>query len=187
MGKKPYRSYCIIVVICLITMIAVSQGYAEEAKGAYLKYQEPPAPAAASWLSTTSYVVSLLITFAVVLGLAYFSARFLGQKMGKLGNTNDNKVLSNLPLGPNRAVQVIEIAGKFLVIGVTDHTINLLQEITDPEEIEKMKQQPVTIADNQFDRVFQNQLASLQQISQKFPAVFGTNSKNAQENEQEKR
>ena len=79
-----------------------------------------------------------------------------------------------LSLGTSRAVYVVEIAGQILVLGVTDHTINLLQEITDPVAIEKIKNQPHYPGANQFEAIFQRQLVSLQQLSRKFPAVFGS-------------
>ena len=161
-------------------VLAAGQG------GEYLSYQEPK-PAGSSWLSTIAYVVTLLVTFTVVIALAYFTSRFLGQKMGRYSAAGDNKVLVSLPLGQNRGVYVVEVAGKFLVLGVTDHSVNFLQEITDPAMIEKLWSTVPPGSPNQFDTVFQRQLASLQQMSHKFPGVFGNYNRNDREIDREKR
>lgn len=161
--------------------------YAAEPTGEYLQYQETKPAVYSSGLSTVTYIFSLLITFAAVIGLAYFASRFLGKKMGNRSASQHHKVVATLPMGANRAVYVVEIAGKFLILGVTDHTINVLQEITDLTEIEKLKVQHVPVPETQFDQVFQRQLASLQRLSPKFPNVFNVHTKNEQEHEGEKR
>jgi flagellar protein FliO/FliZ len=186
MKKRAWWPTFLLIIILAALFLAVP-AFAAGQPGEYLNYQEPK-PAGTSWLSTLAYVFSLLVTFALVLGLAYFTSRFLGQKMGNLTAAGDNRVVLNLPLGPKRAVYVVEIAGKVMVLGVTDHNVNLLHEITDPEQLEKLKNaQPSVMTTNQFDVVFQKHLASLQQMSNKFPGVFGNNPRSDNENEREKR
>jgi Flagellar biogenesis protein len=82
---------------------------------------------------------------------------------------------------------VVEVAGRVLLLGVTDHSITMLEEIIDQERIDKLKQQSVPISTApSFDSVLQRQLASLQQMSQKFPAIFKDRDNNP-DNESEKR
>lgn len=162
-------------------------GLAAEPTGEYLQYQEPQAATHSSGLSTFTYIFSLLVTFTIVIGLAYFASRFVGQKMASRLGSSNQKIVSTLSLGTNRAVYVVEIAGKFLILGVTDHTINVLQEITDIGEIEKMKAEPISVPEAQFDKVFQRQLASLQQLSLKFPNVFNPHQQDGKKHEGEKR
>ena len=186
------RKYCLglyglLMLFFLMGLVGGGTAYAAEPTGEYLKYQEPQPATYSSGLSTFSYIFSLLITFTIVIGLAYFASRFVGQKMGNKLAVGNHKIIATLPLGTNRAVYIVEIAGKFLVLGVTDHTINVLQEITDIGEIEKMKAQPISVPEAQFDKVFQRQLASLQQLSLKFPNVFNPHDQNEQKHEEEKR
>ena len=161
-------------------------GAAQENSTEYLKYQEPQSQVSAtSWLSTITYVISLLATFAAVICLAFFTSQFLGKRLGKFSSNHGNKVIATLPLGNNRAIYVVEVAGKFLVLGVTDQNITLLQEITNEAEIEKMYLQGHSNSEqDQFQNVFQRHLASLQQISQKVPLNFETHK---QDNGHEKR
>ena len=141
----------------------------------YLKYNEPQ-PVASSALSSIAYVVSLLVVFGVVIVLAYATSRFLGERMGRMNTTADNRIVLTMVLGQNKSLQVVEIAGKFLVLGVTDHSINLLKEFTEPEEIAKLRQGSIhTSETGQFEQIFTEQLSSLKQISKRFPKTFRNN------------
>jgi len=160
--------------------------FAAESQGEYLNYQEPKA-SGSSWLSTLAYLFTVIVTFAVVIGLAYFTSRFLGQRMGRSAAAGDNRIVFSLSLGPNRNVSVAEIAGKYLILGVTEHSINLLQEITEPEQIDKIKSINHNLPATPFDAIFQRQLASLQKMSQRFPGVHGDNNRSNNENDREKR
>jgi flagellar protein FliO/FliZ len=175
-----------ILLGVVIALNFVHPVFAAEQAADYLNYQEPKV-GGSSFLSTIVYVISLLVTFGLVIVAAYFTSRFVGQKMGKAMSFGDNRVLVTLTLGPNRGVSVVEIAGKLLVLGVTDHNINLLQEVTEPEQLDKLRTLQTDTASNQFDAVFQKHLASLQQMSSKFPTAFGGSNRNQPENEREKR
>ncbi|GBG56288.1 hypothetical protein SPFL3102_00501 [Sporomusaceae bacterium FL31] len=180
-NKRLFVSICLMFLLLSAFSLHVT---AQEPQGEYLKYQEPQAPTgSSSWVSTLAYILSLLVTFAVVIGLAFFTSRFLGQKFGHLSVSNSNKVIITLPLGNNRAVYVVEVAGKYLVLGVTDHSVTLLQEIVDAAEIEKMQVQGnFSPEQDQFKNIFQKHLASLQQISQSVPFRFDKNNSNQQDN-----
>jgi len=171
MKKDQYRQLASLFVLLAI-VAAAAVAVAAEPSGGYLAYKEPE-PAGASWLSTLAYLFTLFIMFGAVLAMAYGTSRFLGKKMGHTALQGDNKICVSIAMGQNKSVQVVEVAGCFLVLGVTDHNINLLQEITDAEQIEKLKVMQTTEAVAPFDMVFQKQIASLQQLSNKFPGVFG--------------
>lgn len=173
----------LLLLLLLMTGVVFAQEQTE-----YLKYQEPQPPST-SFLSTISYVLSLILTFLVIIGLAYFTSRVVGQRMSGLGANKSNRILSSIVLGPNRSINVVDVAGKVLIIGVTEHNICLLQEVKDEGEIEKLRaqsfvpQQPLT-----FDQIFQRHLTSLSQMSNKFPAAFGCEKQNEKnETNQEKR
>lgn len=160
---------------------------AEQQGNDYLKYQEPKPPEV-SWLSSIAYIVTLLITFAVVIALAYFTSRFLGYKMGSFVSDGQERILGSLPLGSNRIIYVVEVAGKVMIVGVTDHGIHMLKEIDDPDEIFAIKARAVNHRQNdQFGKIFHNQLSSLEQFSKQFPAVFDIRAKRNQDNQSEKR
>ena len=135
-----------LVLFCLIYF----GGSAVEAAGGYLEgYEEVnPRPTGVSWWSTLAYLVSLFAVFAVVLVMAYFAARFIGGRYNAARlSAGGGRILENLPLGPNRSVCTVEMAGRVFLLGVTDHNISLLGEITDRNLIEHLHTQAMDSGD----------------------------------------
>lgn len=159
-----------LILLCMFSGTAL----AAAETGEYLKYQEPQA-ATTSWLATGGYIFSLLLTFALVLGLAYFTSRFLGKRMASGGGLGNGKVYATLSLGANRAVYVVEIAGKYMVLGVTEHNISLLAEINSLADIEQLKTSEINrLPPEQFSSIFYKQLGLLRQMQKKFPYTFSS-------------
>lgn len=183
MGKYASSSIGFLVLL-LVIILTTGQAYGQEQNADYLKYQEPQT-SSASIFSTLAYIVTLLFTFAAVIGLAYLASRILGRKLGIATGHVSSRILTTIPLGTNRSLQVVDIAGKVLILGVTDHTVTLVQEINDIEEIQKLRNNTDGSSSPPFEQVFQRQLMSLQNMSQKFPNVFGAN--RSSESESEKR
>lgn len=185
---RIFRNYSLVFFTGFLTLLSCSQVLASDGARGYLNYQEPQITTI-SWFSNVAYIFSMLITFAAVIGLAYLTSRFLGKKMGQFSSNSDNRVLAVLPLGNNRAVYIVDIVGKVLVLGVSDQSIALLEEITDEDRVEKLRQNSVreTQLNGSFGDLFQKQLASLQHMSNKFPTVFNNRDYTIRDNESEKR
>ena len=135
-------------------LIALSASRAEAA-GYLSGYEEiEPTGAGVSWWSTLAYVISLIAVFAIVLVMAYVFARLIGGKLNARMSGQTGKVLENLPLGPNRSVCIVEMAGRVFLLGITDSSINLLTEITDAAEIERLRREAREISEDVFRREF---------------------------------
>ena len=150
------------VLLCLMYFdgsVAQSAGYLDG-------YEEVnPQPTGISWWSTLAYLFSLLAVFAVVLIMAYFAARFIGGRYNAARiSASGGRVLENLPLGPNRSVCTVEMAGRVFLLGVTDHNINLLGEITDKDLIEHLHAQAVNSGD-----MFSQEFGTLSDLVRKIP------------------
>ena len=141
-------------------------GSAVEAAGYLEGYEEvDPQPTGVSWWSTLAYLFSMLVVFAFVLILAYFAARFIGGRFNAARmSASGGRVLENLPLGPNRSVCTVEIAGRVFLLGVTDHSINLLSEITDKNLIEHLHAQAINSGD-----MFSQEFGTLSSLVKKIP------------------
>ena len=138
-----------------------------EAVGGYLEgYEEvDPRPTSVSWWSTLAYLVSLFAVFGVVLVMAYFAARFIGGRFNAARITaSGGRVLENLPLGANRSVCTVEMGGRVFLLGVTDHNINLLGEITDKDLIEHLHAQSLNTGD-----LFSQEFGTLSDLVKKIP------------------
>jgi flagellar protein FliO/FliZ len=168
MGKRYYVLACLAGLL-FFAMAEPALAAEEAAQGGYLSGYETnvPQPAAMSWWSTAAYLVSLFVIFAFVVGMAYLAARFLGGHFAKPAATAAGRIVTHLPLGPNRSVCIVEMAGHFLLLGVTEHEITLLTEITDPEEMEKLHRMDgeASISGDMFSQ----QLGSLSGLAQKIP------------------
>ncbi len=139
---------------------------AAEAAGYLEGYEEVnPQPTGISWWSTLAYLLSLFAVFAVVLVMAYLAARFIGGRFNAARmSASGGRVLENLPLGPNRSVCTVEMAGRVFLLGVTDHSINLLGEITDKDLIEHLHAQALNSGD-----MFSQEFGTLSTLVKKIP------------------
>ena len=156
----------ISVAFALICLIYFS-GSVAEAAGGYLEgYEETdPRPTGVSWWSTLAYLLSLFAVFGVVLVMAYFAARFIGGRFNAARmSASGGRVLENLPLGPNRSVCTVEMAGRVFLLGVTDHNVNLLGEITDKNLIEHLHTQSIAQGD-----MFSQEFGTLSGLIKKIP------------------
>lgn len=154
-----------------VMMFAALALAAEPTTGGYLAGYEntDPRPSTFSWWSTIAYLISLLAVFAVVLFMAYLASRFIGGRFSQTLAGNGGRILVHLPLGPNRSLCVAEIAERVFMIGVTEHSITLLREITDEDEIERLHRYNIT---NTVDDPFSEQFGSLQKIAERIPSLF---------------
>ena len=155
----------------LIALLCVTLNFGCEAagtEGGYLAGYETenvPKPTSVSWWSTLAYLLSLVAVFAVVIILAYFTAKFIGGRFNAARSSGGGRVLENLPLGPNRSVCVVKIAGRVFLLGVTESNITLLGEITDNEEIE-------TLQENAPEDIFSKDFGTFSELVQKLQPPF---------------
>jgi len=84
--------------------------------------------------------VRTLITLAFLLGIFYAIFRLYKFKR-ELPAQNFSAVTSiyEYPLGTNQRLQIIEIAGRLMILGVSENSIQLISEITDKYTIDRIK------------------------------------------------
>jgi flagellar biosynthetic protein FliO len=91
----------------------------------------------------TSYPLLILRTvavLAVIIIAIYLVFRFLLKGRNRaVSDTEMIKVLATYPISANRLIKVVDIAGKILVLGVTDSNINLITEVEDKEISDRIK------------------------------------------------
>jgi len=108
----------------------------EASKDTLYEYEKPT-------VEEESYVwlifKTLIVLGALICGFYYFY-KFVTKKTGmQIVGREVIKVLSILPVGPNKFLQVIDLAGRVMVIGVSDSNINLITEIQDKDEIDRIR------------------------------------------------
>ncbi len=172
MERKRIFLACFVGMLIFLLVTEPALAADEAAKGGYLAGYEntDPRPAPISWWSTIAYLVSLFAIFVFVVGLAYFAARFIGGKFAQQKLGYGGRILSHLPLGPNRSVCVIEMSGRVFMLGVPEHSITLLTEITDVDEIDRLHRED--LAFGKMPDMFSQQFGTLAGLVQKVPPLF---------------
>ena len=84
--------------------------------------------------------IRTLLTLAVLLGIFYGIFRLYRFKR-ELPSQNFSAVSSiyEYPLGTNQRLQIIEIAGKLMILGVSENSIQLISEISDKYTVDRIK------------------------------------------------
>ncbi|MDI6793667.1 MAG: flagellar biosynthetic protein FliO [bacterium] len=83
----------------------------------------------------------VVFALAVIIGIIYLIFRFFLKGKGFIGGASFISILGTAPLAPNRYLQLVELPGRILVLGIAEKEINLLTEIKDKEEIDLIKTQ----------------------------------------------
>lgn len=117
--------------------------------------------------SATWILLKILIVLSILVGAGYFLILQMQKtKSAKYPVKGFMKVLSSLPLSATQSVQIVEVGGRTLVIGVADGSVSLLTEVTSPDEksqIQKMKEE----ADPYVPNFLETVLESLQSKAQR--------------------
>lgn len=117
--------------------------------------------------SATWILLKILFILAILVGAGYYLIlQMQKSKSAKYPVKGFMKVLSSLPLSATQSVQIIEVGGRTLVLGVADGSVSLLTEVTAPDEksqIQKLKEE----ADPYVPNFLETVLESLQSKAQR--------------------
>lgn len=84
--------------------------------------------------------IKMLLVLGIFGGGFYYFYRFVTKKAGiSIFGGEAIKVLSVVPLGQNKFLQVVDLAGRLLVVGVSDSSISLITEITEKEQMDRIR------------------------------------------------
>ncbi|GAE36040.1 flagellar biosynthetic protein FliO [Halalkalibacter akibai] len=82
----------------------------------------------------------MISALALVIVLIYLLLRFVNKRSQTFRSSQVLQNIGGVPLGANRSVQLVKVGDRLLVVGVGE-TIQLLREIEDKQEIEKLLNQ----------------------------------------------
>lgn len=144
MIKLKIRYLIVGAMLIAISAPSVLAAGAKETGEGYLTYQPDGGLTAAK--PTASLVwqfIKFILLFTLVVGLVVLVTRFLGQRYYRLSNGKSMRILDSVYLGPSRAVYAVEIGDAVLILGVTEHHVNLLTELSDGEQMEKVRSRAI--------------------------------------------
>lgn len=85
-------------------------------------------------------VIKTLIVLGLMVGGFYYFFKFVTKRTGvQLAAGGAVQVLSMVPLGHNKFLHIVDLAGRVLVLGVTDNAVSLIAEIKDRDEIDRIR------------------------------------------------
>lgn len=96
-------------------------------------------------------VISFVIVFAILGGGLLFLRRYIGNRREKTKHTQI-KIVTQHFIGPKKSLAIVRVAGESILIGVTDHSINLLKQLHTLDE--DMLEEEESVPQN-FDRTLQ--------------------------------
>jgi flagellar biogenesis protein FliO len=110
-----------------------------------------------------SIFARLLLALGITVGLIYVTVwglKLIWEKQGwnvKVDEGKPIRVLNSMHLGPRKTVQVVEVGKRLLVLGVGHEEVNCLAVITEPDEIDSIKQASQTAFPHLLQRVVRKQ------------------------------
>lgn len=97
----------------------------------------PPLPDGDLTAAIVKMLAALALVLAVLVGLYWLLRRFLpGQAPGASGGAL--RLIGRLPLGPKKGLALVEVAGRVLVLGLAEQSVNLIATIDDPEQVRQL-------------------------------------------------
>ena len=94
-------------------------------------------------LSTSDNVwelIGMVLLLAVILIATYYTTRWIGKmKFGQL-KSNNFQLIDSYKIGPNKMLQIVKVADKFIVIAVGKDSVEFVTELS--EEQVKLKNMP---------------------------------------------
>jgi flagellar protein FliO/FliZ len=82
---------------------------------------------------------TVLIMGLIVAGFYYFLKYVTRKTAVQVLGQDAIQVLSMVPIGQNKYLQIVDLAGKLFVLGVAENSINLITEIDDKSEIDRIR------------------------------------------------
>jgi flagellar protein FliO/FliZ len=85
----------------------------------------------------TGYLIWVIVALLLVIGLIVLLIKWLSVRSRGWGLSRSLRSLGGMPLGQNKSLQVVELAGRIYIVGVGD-SITLLDKIEDPEKAQEI-------------------------------------------------
>jgi flagellar protein FliO/FliZ len=150
-NKKPNRRLALFVVLVAavaitgLFVINVEQVTADKAMSEQIA--EPVAEVVADSelsvlpegdvvMALIKMVSALLIVIGMVYGALFLLRRLMGKNVGRNANSDILEVLQTTCVGQHKAISLVKVANRSVLVGVTDHQVSLLSELNEAQTAE---------------------------------------------------
>ena len=76
-------------------------------------------------------VIATFVAVAVIIYLSYLASKYIGKGMSRAGSSQYMRLIDQITLGQDRHMAIVQVGGKYLLVGVTSGQVNVLSEIQD--------------------------------------------------------
>ncbi len=119
-------------------------------------------PAANQTNNVAVEFIKLLFILVLIIGAAWSVVKIFGQKATARLQGTWLHVVDEVILGQNRGIIICEVGQKIYAVGVTDHNISLLFEISNPKLMEEIASGDYTFHNKQDNlKIFRNGVSRL--------------------------
>ena len=148
------------LIIALLTVVMTTFAFASEEQP-ISEEQIPVNIATVKKANTSESYMGRMVMVIGVMTIVAGGAFFLAKKYGKPGQSQHTqiKVLTQHYLGPKKSLAIVRVAGESILIGVTDHSINLIKPLSLLDD---------EIPEPNFEKVMQDQDKVQQSSNEEF-------------------
>lgn len=77
-------------------------------------------------------IATLILVILIIYG-SYLASKYLGKGLSKNSSSLYMRLIDQITMGQDRHIAIVQISGKYLLIGVTAGQISVLSELQDDE------------------------------------------------------
>lgn len=77
-------------------------------------------------------IATLILVTLIIYG-SYIASKYIGKGLSKNGSSLYMRLIDQITMGQDRHIAIVQISGKYLLIGVTAGQISVLSELQDDE------------------------------------------------------
>ena len=74
-----------------------------------------------------------VIVVAFIIYLSYLASKYLGRGITKSSSSRYMRLIDQIALGQERYIAIVQVSGKYLLVGITAGQVNILSEMEDEE------------------------------------------------------
>ena len=78
-------------------------------------------------------VIATFIIVACIIYLSYLASKYVGRGMSRGSSSRYMRLIDQMMLGQDRHLAVVQVGGRYLLVGVTAGQISILSEVKDEE------------------------------------------------------
>ena len=137
--KKNLITVLLIIVFTIIPSLIISQEKTNISTNKELfRFSDPESEVKAP--GYFGMFIKTILILGIFGGVVYYVIKYISKKQGlSFPKLDIIQIITSIPVGTNRFLQIIEVGNKYYLIGSTDSNVNLLAEITDKDTLNIIK------------------------------------------------